>query len=163
MLISCRGLLGTAAGGMPMFAEMIIGVDVLQGTGGMPRSVWMMMIPGGGVLQGPGGMPISVWMVTIPGGDVLQGTDGDGSWWDALIGEYQTRKTRHRLVYDLGTPEESFELVDFRELADDEIRQHPDSPIFPPPSAEVRCSSLLLRGCTLPQMPLPLSPVKCMH
>ncbi len=66
-----------------------------------------------------------------------QGTDGDGSWWDAHISEYQSRKTRHRLVYDLGTPDESFEQVDFRELADDEIRQHPTHAIFPPPSPEV--------------------------
>ncbi|KAK9851880.1 hypothetical protein WJX84_003835 [Apatococcus fuscideae] len=67
---------------------------------------------------------------------VREGTDGDGSWWDAHISEYQTRKARHRLVYDRGTPDESFEFVDFRELADDEIRQHPSHPIFPPPSPE---------------------------
>ncbi|KAK9833054.1 hypothetical protein WJX74_005940 [Apatococcus lobatus] len=73
---------------------------------------------------------------------VREGTDGDGSWWDAHISEYQTRKTRHRLVYDLGTPEESFEFVDFRELADDEIRQHPAFPIFPPPSAEAPMVSI---------------------
>lgn len=37
-----------------------------------------------------------------------------------------------RLSYDEGEDEESFEWVDFRELTDDEVRQHPSYIVVPP-------------------------------
>lgn len=37
-----------------------------------------------------------------------------------------------RLSYDEGEDEESFEWVDFRELTDDEVRQHPSYPVVQP-------------------------------
>lgn len=42
-----------------------------------------------------------------------------------------------RLSYEEGEDEESFEWVDFRELTDDEVRQHPSYPMVqprPPPT-----------------------------
>lgn len=37
-----------------------------------------------------------------------------------------------RLSYDEGADEESFEWVDFRELTDQEVRQHPSYPVVQP-------------------------------
>ena len=46
----------------------------------------------------------------------------EGGWWTAEIVDYDPSSTSHQLVYNKGTPEESFEWVNLGSLSQDEIR-----------------------------------------
>ncbi|KAK9824407.1 hypothetical protein WJX72_010057 [[Myrmecia] bisecta] len=63
----------------------------------------------------------------LVGRRVMRNWPDNGGWWEARVSDYR-RSGCHKLTYDAGTAQESFEWVDFRELGDDEIWQHAEGP-----------------------------------
>lgn len=49
----------------------------------------------------------------------------EGGWWDASVSEYNAGTGEHRLMYKVGTPEETFEWADLSEFHDRELRAGP--------------------------------------
>lgn len=90
--------------------------------------------PGGaqgtpGVPQEPLGAALAKLGADLVGGKVMRYWPENGGWWEALVTEFSAAQQQHKLSYDPNTSLESFEWVDFRDLAPSEIKQHPSWPV----------------------------------
>ncbi|CDP10126.1 unnamed protein product [Coffea canephora] len=82
--------------------------------------------------QGPGGRFTNELAVRtsdpLIGRKVMTRWPEDSNFYEAVITDYNPIEGRHALVYDIGTPNESLEWVDFKEISPEDIRWIGDDP-----------------------------------
>ena len=119
----------------------------------------------------PAGTPVGPALEALGqalvGQSVMRFWPEDDFWWEAHVGDWNASKG-HKLVYERGTPRESFEWARLGEFRNDELMTHPASslPLAPAlsPALSPAIASLLVRVrmCSLAKTVMPCRSACCM-